>query len=1015
MRNAAIAMVLALLGGCGDDDCMPLKPIPIAWPLTGGLDTKKSPLSIQPGSHLILDNVDQERLNEWRRRYGFAQAAGDSLPDPNAYFAGNIGDRGIVAAGQSSLAWYSPSFGSSNWQSYSPGQGAMPPVNRERRSLFAMGTTDAAIARVGNIVVAAGGTFGSSANAGIFDLAGGTFQQLISHGSDVLRKRGAATASYAVMFEATSAGNLYAAIVNPATLTSSLVLVHSGGGHATSPWLDAYWYGGSTITVVWRTSTNAVRFIEFNPATAAATVDTTLATPLCTDALSLLPDADGSGVRFVASSGGVVTRVTRVSSAGAALTNDVADFVTATQVTGVAHSAGAGWTLLMQTAGGLEWNAKVAGVVGAASAFQVANATIDSMAWRDSTMDGWGVILGLHSTNTDDPQDSYVEMLMPLLGAGGGAAFLTSSPVTLAAGKAPQSGLYQVVNTAARKFTMGLPVQIIYEDNAGVIVRHYSLDLFEHTYVIDDDVGGYPLGKPVQFRDTTFFPGNQITYYDVGFPFRLGVAAPPLAPSVVSSVGAGALTPAAQYGYVVVLEAVNDAGEIWRSPPSAPVLITLGAADNTVAVTWTPWKDLNALVGASAQVRMVLYRTAANGSSYRRIYATMVNPGVASVSYNDLLADSAVVDGEVLYTQGELSTTISPPARSLFFFDDRLWAINAEYPTEAWYTKNLRPGRMPEFTGEMLVDLDDEFGDLTNGTNMVDKAVLFKRSAVYFSDGAGFTDSGSGQNYGFTRISGDVGAILGSPVVSTGRSVFFVSERGIYSVDQQGAFTFHDAIDQFLNQPLVQTKETVLDGCFLSASNEVVFVTTNYLLVNNLTFGHWKRYTGLAGMKRCLAVDGKLVLIKGDGTVWRQGDKTQLTDGGVDFVGKIRSPWMRPTQGAEGPGSGSTGVVGRQALRLYEGSVNYTRTSAGTPVEMVGRIYRDNDDANVETFYSGQVGGSVLSGTGVMKPQHQKCTAFSLELELPVGDVTVRVDGFSAIIGIRDGAFPAETGQRWRQ
>ena len=50
---------------------MALRPQPISWPLTGGLAGDSNPLSVQPGSHLRLDDVKQERADEWRARQGF--------------------------------------------------------------------------------------------------------------------------------------------------------------------------------------------------------------------------------------------------------------------------------------------------------------------------------------------------------------------------------------------------------------------------------------------------------------------------------------------------------------------------------------------------------------------------------------------------------------------------------------------------------------------------------------------------------------------------------------------------------------------------------------------------------------------------------------------------------------------------------------------------------------------------------------------------------------------------------
>lgn len=994
---------------------MPIPKVPVSWPLTGGLDSKKSPLAIQPGSHLVLDDVVQERLNEWRRRYGFSSDPNDTLPEPTSYFIGQLGDSGMFENGLNGLALYSPSVASGRWASTA--FQSWPSTYRSRKSLVSTPTTAAAMAIVGNMVMVAGTASGNGATGVVLvDLASGVSKPVTYDGA-TLRFRGAATAGKLVMFQATSAGDLKATVVDPTTGVASLVTVHAGGGHATVPYLDAFWYGGSTITVVWRTSTDAVRFIEFNPATGANATDTTIAGVSCANALSLMPDRDATGIRAIGTSHTTpTTRVVRVNSAGAVQTNDQVEAVAASQITGGLFNGGGGvgadWTVLYQSATTLRVNSKLSGVVGTPGDFAASNASIDSMGWFYNGTSPLGVILGLHSTNPDDPQDSYVEYMVTM-GSSSGVA--RSAPVTLAAGKALNSQLYQVTVTSALRVAMALAVQVVYEDNAGTIVRHYTIDLFRETYLQSSDKGtGIPTQQPVPYKETAFIPNSQIDFYDGGAAYRLGTFAPPIALSVTSSAAPGGLTSGAQYGYVTLIETLASNGDVWRSPPSAPFLITLGPTDTQASVTGVQWNGLYGQAGPGGIVRVSVYRTDANGSSYRRIYSELRVSGGSPLSLNDTLADSAIDQGEVLYTIGELSTAITPPARAVWLFDDRLWAINAEYPTEAWYTKNLRPGRQPEFTNEGIVDQDDDFGELTNGAHLDDKGVLFKKNAIYFMQGSGFTDSGSGSNYTVVQISGDVGAIAGSPVVSTGQVIYFVSERGIYSVDKQGVVAFvGEGVDQYLNQPLVQTPETIYDGCFVPSANEVRFVTTNYILVHSLTFNTWTRWR-LAGFKRCLVIGGKMVLFKSDGTVWREGDKTQLTDGGVDFTGEIRSPWMRPSQGATGPGTASMGTTSQQGLRLYQGRVTYTRTPGGNNVQLAGTIYRDNDDAKVETFTSDGIDGSVLSATGTMQPRNSKCTSFSLGLTLPAADVTLRVDGFEAIIGIRDGAQSAEAGSRWR-
>jgi hypothetical protein len=1001
---------------------MPIPKTPVSWPLTGGLDTNKSPLSIQPGSHLTLDNVIQERLNEWRRRNGFTQNGLDSLfPGGQLpYFVGQVGAAGMFALVRSGTYVYNPSGTGSRWVlSGVAGSGVGTPTGVRRRTPIAdTSVNQVGFAQLGNAIAVAT-VNGASSQVTFTDKSSRSV--LASATGNWLAARGAALGTKLLMFFVDSGGVLgvvsFDTTTGVATTTASL----KTGLHATTPWLDARYYddGGSTVTVVARRADNAVVYLEYNPATGALAANTTVGAVSCSSTLSLLapPPGNATARRYVASATVGLTRVTVVTSAGAVVVDDLVEAVGSTQITG-ASTGGSDWSVVYRTtAPNLRTNAKASGVIGSPVDLNFASTWgtagyIDSQAWFDPAISSvnWSFLLGLHSQNTDDPQDTWVELSMSTIA--GQAGFPVAVVESLAAAPKltyPQA-LYQVQRTADGKFSSVLPVQVIYEDNAGTIVRHFALSLFEETYLQQADVAIEPTSKPVQFAQTAFVPSSQLSAVTRGNLERLGSYNPPRILTGVSAAG-GSLTSSAQYGYVAVEELIDGDGNVWRSPPSAPFLITLGPADTQVTVTYSSWA-VSYAYGVTR--RVALFRTNANGSSYRRITSFLPLPGVDNV-FPDTLADSLADEGEVLYTIGELATAITPAARAIWFHDDRMFIINAEYPTEVWYTKNLRPGRQPEFTNEGITDQDDEFGDCTNGAHLDDKAVLFKKNAIYFSQGEGFTDSGSGNNYSWTQIDGDVGAIEGSPVVTNGKKVWFVSERGIYAVDKQGNVDFDgDAVSQYLNQPLIQARETVYDGVFLPSSNEVVFVTTNYLLIRNLTFNTWTRWTGLSGFRRALVIGGRLVLFRNDGTVWRQGDETQLTDQGTAFTGVIRSPWIRPAQGPSGPGTASTATTGQQGLRVYSGRVIYTRTAGGSAVNLVGRIYRNNDDALVETFNSDAIDGAVLSATGEMKPKDQKCTAFSLELVLPSGDVTVRVDGFAAVVGVRDGALAVDNGQRWR-
>lgn len=975
----------------------------VDWPLIGGLDTKTSPISVQPGSFLQCDNTIQERINEWRRRNGFTQSALDtSASFADAFHVGSIGHAGFIGFdGVTGPGAYRPSLSSGRWAALGNSDYASNitriPVTETSSSIFGFGVS-------GNmaVMVHVGAT---RPRLSVLDMVGGTVS-VTDIAASFTRARCAATATHLCAFLTTGTGNIVSYVIDVATGAVTGPTTLKTNVSNTFPYVDAIYYGGSTVTVVYAETGNTVHHLEFNPSTGALATDVSLGggAVSCAAFLGLLADPTGSGIRFVATSHTTpTTRVVRVNSAGAIQTNDQVEAVISLQVVGIGSNAGADWNVAYKVnTGGFRANYK-SGAVGApvdVRGGNTADLRVDSMGWGESGSGIWQCIVGLHSTSVDDPQDTWIIATFPT-GSTNYGVFSKHADVVPGQAAYPSSVVdvpYQAVRTGTRTFAFALPVLNQYNNEAGTIARKYSLDIFTQTLITESSIAQVNLGKPVPLDGNVLIPGNGVSYFDDGALRSIGTSAPPRTPTLVQSAG-GSLTVLSQYQYCVVVEKRDASGNVWRSPPSVPAAITLTGANATVTVTAQNWYSDE--IGVIYTV--ALYRTAANGSVFRRI-ASATQTFASDSVFIDTAADTAITDGAILYTTGELQTAITPPASHLALFNDRLWAVNRDFRTELWCTKNLRPGRQPEFINEGVVDIDDAYGDITGISSIADKGVVFKRNAIYFITGDGLTDAGSGEAHRYVQVSQDIGAIPGSPVVAAGDVVYFVSDRGIYLIDRSGDVKFVGAaVDQFINAPLVQTPETIYDGVFHPKKNWVVFVTTNYILVHDRTLNYWTRFTGLSGMKRCLVVNNSLVLFRAsDGTVWREGDTTQTTDQGVVYTGTVRSAWIRPN-----------GFDGQ--LRLWRAMCSMTRTSGGANITPALSVYLDNSETPVQSFSPPAV---IAGATSLIqmeaRPQTQNCATFSVAVTLPSGDCTFRIEKMGAEIGVRGGKGQKRTdGERW--
>src|SRR5207244_3711506 len=306
-------------------------------------------------------------------------------------------------------------------------------------------------------------------------------------------------------------------------------------------------------------------------------------------------------------------------------------------------------------------------------------------------------------------------------------------------------------------------------------------------------IGALSVGRPVECAGALWFPSGALFAAEPGPSPIHGVPFFPRAPTLAQSTAGGAgLTLLATYQYVECIEVTDQHGRIWRSPLSNPVSITLTGTNNVVTATYDP-RTMPCLISSTLirAVQAKLFRTAGNGSVFQLSSSTILTSSTTTVVTVDQATDQTLAGNDFLYTYAELETSITPRPAYLATYGDRMWLVNADFRTELWFSKHIRPGHQPEFVAEFAIDFDDEFGDITGIAQLDDKLVVFKRNAIYLVAGDGPEDNGSGSLHSTARVGLDVGAIVGPPTLSTGEEVFFVSDRGIFSIDRSARIAWH--------------------------------------------------------------------------------------------------------------------------------------------------------------------------------------------------------------------------------
>lgn len=271
-------------------------------------------------------------------------------------------------------------------------------------------------------------------------------------------------------------------------------------------------------------------------------------------------------------------------------------------------------------------------------------------------------------------------------------------------------------------------------------------------------------------------------------------------PRVVSATpGGGGNQAAGNYAWCFVYEYIDANGMLHRSLPSQPTLVTLTAGQSVAFVlenattssrtdTETGTSSLQAL-----PVRIVPYRTVANGSTfYRMTLEPNVNvvtndPTVATTAWTDTRSDSALDGGSTalssrpyLYTTGGVLDEACPPSfTTIKLHRSRLFGVAGDL-RNVWFSKTFSedPGVFPGFHEDLRFVLDDEIIGIES---LDDKLVIFTRDGIFIVTGDGPAANGDGTDHSQpVLVQSDLGCIDAKSIVATPDGVMFQTMRGLY-------------------------------------------------------------------------------------------------------------------------------------------------------------------------------------------------------------------------------------------
>lgn len=293
-----------------------------------------------------------------------------------------------------------------------------------------------------------------------------------------------------------------------------------------------------------------------------------------------------------------------------------------------------------------------------------------------------------------------------------------------------------------------------------------------------------------------------------------------------------------------------------------------------------------------SNVRCVIYRTEAGGSRYYQV--TSVTLPLLNVTTNDFayyfdaMSDTALVGNNVLYTDGGVLENDPLPATNIMtIYKNRIIAVPSEHPLTWWFSKQVVPGGVAEFSASFVKNIDQRDGAIT-GLGVIDeKLLLFKANTVFAVVGDGPSPSGFNDDFIDAQlVTTDVGCTNHKSIVRTPDGLMFQSGKGIYLIDRSLSVKYIGADVEAYNS------YTVTSSKLITSLNQVRFtLSSGVVLVYDYYVGQWSVFDSITAVDSC-EFGGQFTWLKANGKIYKE-NPSLFTDDGAFVQMYIQTGWIQ--------------------------------------------------------------------------------------------------------------------------
>lgn len=498
------------------------------------------------------------------------------------------------------------------------------------------------------------------------------------------------------------------------------------------------------------------------------------------------------------------------------------------------------------------------------------------------------------------------------------------------------------------------------------------------------------LGNPTQAMGSLFVPGGVLAQYDGQTYAEAGFAYGPEALTLTANATPGGLTAASDYYWATVYAYPDGQGRLWRSRPSVTTKRTIGA-ETSQNVRSPTLRTLG-----RAGVIIEIYRGKAGVANFLQKVGQISNDHtVDSVTFVDSMSDATLDSQEPLYTNGGvLRNDTLPSALCVLAAKGRVFVVSADNPREIWPSNTIVPGQGLSFSEDMIIRVDDVYGDLTGIVDLDDKIILSKKSAIYAFNGDGPDVLNRGSFTDPQIVARGVGTINPRSLLSTRDGVLFQTAAVrpvIEMLDRSLSIARPDGVP--IGAGVQRYPERIMASVLVAKQGQARFYTfTGRTLVLDLLSGMWTTFLGQATQGATLWNDQAVYTASdafGAVSITREDDTgATWTDVGIAYTRKITTPWIA-----------AAGIDGFEHLNAAQG-LGQTVGDHSLNVS-IAKGYSDTDIAGSKTYAMTVAGRPTWNWE--LPPRFRRAEAFKFTLTETCNTAGAKINGVALEIAVRRG------------